>query len=137
GGPAARLREICLMGMSVALYGASLAMQTLRHRQYFIGADEEIASGPGIADLRPAYYHGALLVFYIVPIIVLSKKSAVPIDYGVTVAGAPAGLVGFIVAALILSPESLGAVRAALATQLQRSINLLPGSALATISPAH
>jgi len=60
-----------------------------------------------------------------VPIIVLSKKIAMPIDYGVTVAGAPAGLVGFIVAALILSPESLGAVRAALANQLQRSINLL------------
>ena len=67
-------------------------------------------------------------------IIVLAKKIAVPIDYGVTVAGAPAGLVGFIVAALILSPESLGAVRAALANQLQRSINLLLGSALASIS---
>ena len=68
------------------------------------------------------------------PIIVLSKKIALPIDYGVTVAGAPAGLVGFIVAALILSPESLGAVRAALANQLQRSINLLLGSVLASIS---
>ena len=43
-------------------------------------------------------------------------------------------LVGFIVAALILSPESLGSVRAALANQLQRSINLLLGSALASIS---
>ena len=134
GATLSRLHEIFLMVMSVALYGVFLAIQTLRHRQYFIGADEEIESGPGIADLRPAYYHGALLVFYIVPIIVLSKKIAVPIDYGVTVAGAPAGLVGFIVAALILSPESLGAVRAALANQLQRSINLLLGSALASIS---
>jgi len=40
-----------------------------------------------------------------VPIIVLSKKIAMPIDYGVTVAVRPAGLVGFIVAALILSPS--------------------------------
>jgi len=134
GATLSRLHEIFLMVMSVALYGVFLAIQTLRHRQYFIGADEEIEKGPGIADLRPAYYHGALLVFYIVPIIVLSKKIAVPIDYGMAVAGAPAGLVGFIVAALILSPESLGAVRAALANQLQRSINLLLGSALASIS---
>src|SRR5947208_14237557 len=115
------------MAMSVALYGVFLAIQTLRHRQYFIGADEEIESGPGIADLRPAYYHGALLVFYIVPIIVLSKKIAVPIDYGLTLAGARAGLVSFIVAALIVSPESLGAARATLAKQHQRSINLLIG----------
>ena len=35
---------------------------------------------------------------------------------------------------LVLSPESVGAVRAALANQLQRSVNLLLGSVLATIS---
>ena len=48
--------------------------------------------------------------------------------------GAPTALVGFLTAALVLSPESLGAVRAALANQLQRSINLLLGSVLASIS---
>jgi Ca2+:H+ antiporter len=50
------------------------------------------------------------------------------------VLNAPEALVGFLVAALILSPESLSAVRAALANQLQRSINLLLGSVLASIS---
>ena len=48
--------------------------------------------------------------------------------------GAPAALGGLLVAVLILSPESLAAVRAALANQLQRSINLLLGSVLASIS---
>jgi Ca2+:H+ antiporter len=38
------------------------------------------------------------------------------------------------VAVLILSPESVAATRAALANQLQRSVNILLGSALATIS---
>jgi len=47
---------------------------------------------------------------------------------------APEAVVGFLVAALILSPESLAAVRASLANQLQRSINLLLGSVLASIS---
>jgi Ca2+:H+ antiporter len=58
----------------------------------------------------------------------------VPIDYGIRVFHAPAALGGLLVAVLILSPESLAATRAALANQLQRSVNLLLGSALATIS---
>lgn len=125
--------EVFLMVMSLALYGVFLAIQTLRHRHYFVTADED-EKAPATPDLRPAYYHGALLLLYIVPIILLSKSIAVPIDYGVRVAGLPAALAGFVVAALILSPESLGAVRAALANQLQRSINLLLGSVLASIS---
>jgi Ca2+:H+ antiporter len=59
---------------------------------------------------------------------------AVPIDYGISVLRAPSALGGFLVAVLILSPESLAAVRAALANQLQRSVNILLGSVLATIS---
>src|ERR1700741_975370 len=69
-----------------------------------------------------------------VPIVLLSKKTAVPIDHVVHVLGAPVALAGFMVAALILAPESLAAVRAALANQLQRAINLLLGSVLASIS---
>jgi len=46
---------------------------------------------------------------------------------------APAALGGFLVSVLILSPESLGAVRAALANELQRSVNILLGSVLASI----
>jgi Ca2+/H+ antiporter len=65
-----------------------------------------------------------------------SKQLAVPIDYGIRVFHAPAALGGLLVAALVLSPESLGAARAALANQLQRSVNLLLGPALATISLA-
>ena len=65
---------------------------------------------------------------------VLSKQIAVPIDYGISVLGAPAALGGLFVAVLILSPECLAAVRAALANQLQRSINLSLGTALSSIS---
>ena len=41
---------------------------------------------------------------------------------------------GFLVSVLVLAPESLSAARAALANQLQRSVNLLLGSVLASIS---
>jgi Ca2+:H+ antiporter len=135
GGTLSVLHEIFLIFMSVALYGVFLAIQTLRHRHYFLGADEKEAMPEHRdLDLRPAGYHGALLVLYIVPIVLLSKKIAVPIDYGVSVLGAPEALVGFLVAVLIMSPESLSALRASLANQLQRSINLLLGSVLASIS---
>src|SRR5262249_31268073 len=58
----------------------------------------------------------------------------VPIDYGIHVLHAPPALGGFLVSVLVLSPESLGAARSALANQLQRSVNLLLGSVLASIS---
>lgn len=135
GGTLSALHEVFLILMSLALYGIFLAIQTLRHRHYFLDAGEkDEAPARGERDLRPATWHGALLVAYIVPIVLLSKKIAVPIDFGVHVLGAPAALIGFLVAALILAPESLGALRATLANQMQRSINLLLGSVLASIS---
>jgi len=135
GGTLSPLHEGFLMLMSIGLYAVFLAIQTLRHRHYFLEhgetADEE---APPITDLRPAAWHGTLLVLYILPIVLLSKKIAVPIDFTVRVLGAPEALVGFLVAVLIMSPESLTALRATLANQMQRSINLLLGSVLASIS---
>jgi len=134
GGTLSGLHEGFLIFMSLALYGVFLAIQTLRHRHYFAERDEEPAPLHPHLDLKPAAWHGMLLVLYIVPIVLLSKQIAMPIDYGITRLGAPYALVGFLVAALVLAPESLAAVRAAAANQLQRSINLLLGSVLASIS---
>jgi Ca2+:H+ antiporter len=75
-----------------------------------------------------------LLLAYLLPVVLLSKQIATPINYGIQVLHAPPALSGFLVSVLILSPESLGAARAALANQLQRSVNLLLGSVLASIS---
>jgi Ca2+:H+ antiporter len=78
--------------------------------------------------------HGLLLLTYAPLIVLLAKYIAVPIDHAIRVMGAPAALRGLLVAVLILSPESLAAIRAALANQLQRSINLALGTALSSIS---
>jgi Ca2+:H+ antiporter len=48
--------------------------------------------------------------------------------------GAPSALDGLFIAILVLSPEALSAARAAAANQLQRAVNILLGSVLATIS---
>jgi Ca2+:H+ antiporter len=68
------------------------------------------------------------------PVLILAKALALPIDYGVAKLGAPEAIGGFIVAALILAPESLAAVRATLSNELQRAMNLSLGSVLASIS---
>jgi Ca2+:H+ antiporter len=126
------MHEIFLIFMSIALYGVFVAMQTLSHRKYFLGPDE--ATGHAPHGVRSVPWHSVLLIANIVPIILLSKQIALPIEFGVNLFDAPDVIVGFLVAVLVLSPESLAAVRAALANQMQRSVNLLLGSVLASIS---
>jgi Ca2+:H+ antiporter len=130
-----------LIAMSMGLYCTFLALQTGWHREYFIvrgtdesGSLEEDAEYHGLTEIRSLPYHVTLLLAYMLPVLILAKQMAKPIDYGVNALGAPAALGGFLVAALILAPESLAAVRAALSNHLQRSINLSLGSVLASIS---
>ena len=58
---------------------------------------------------------------------------AAPLDAMVIKLGAPPALGGFVMAVLVLTPESIAAIRAALANRLQRSVNILLGSVLASI----
>jgi Ca2+:H+ antiporter len=128
------LQSVFLVVMSVALYGVFLAIQNLRHRDYFVAPG---ASGKGEAHIegfRSVPYHGALLAAHLVPVVLLAKQIAVPINYGIHELSAPAALGGLLVSTLVLCPESVGAVRATLANELQRSVNILLGSVLATIS---
>jgi Ca2+:H+ antiporter len=55
------------------------------------------------------------------------------VEAGVHLLDVPKGLVGIIIAALVLMPESLAALQAARANRLQTSLNLALGSALASI----
>jgi Ca2+:H+ antiporter len=130
---------VFLVLMSVGLYAVFLAIQNVRHRDYFVvprpaGAGEQGGGGHEAHEARSVAYHAPLLLAYLVPLVVLSKQLAVPINHGIDVLNARPALGGFLVAVLILSPESLAAGRAALANQLQRAVNILLGSVLATIS---
>jgi Ca2+:H+ antiporter len=120
--------------MSVGLYGVFLAIQNIRHRDYFIWPAPDEAAGEHGGTMHTSAYHAMLLLAYLLPVVILAKQIAVPIDYAVNALNAPPAFGGFLVAVLVLSPESLAAIRAALANQLQRSVNILLGSVLATIS---
>ncbi len=125
-------------GVTVVLYGVFLAIQTVRHRRMFVGPDVERAGMDELEEDRdapagPVAYHAVLLVATMLPLVLLSKKLAVFVDYGVLSLEAPTALGGLIVATLVLTPEALSALEAALANRLQRSVNICLGSALATI----
>jgi Ca2+:H+ antiporter len=132
------LQSVFLVVMSLAIYGLFLVIQNRRHREYFVRP----AIGTGLpaeaghaehASSNSSVFHVTLLVLYLLSIVVLAEEIAVPIDHAIEVLHAPVALGGFLVAALVLSPESLSATRAALANDLQRSINILLGSVLASI----
>jgi Ca2+:H+ antiporter len=122
--------------VSFLLYVTFVAVQTVRHRDYFlpdrmVAADHEIHADP--PSNRQTIISSALLIACLGAVVLLAKALAPPIEGAVTAAGAPIAIVGVIIAALVLLPESVAAVRASLANRLQTSLNLGLGSALATI----
>src|SRR6202789_89851 len=122
--------------MSISIYVIFVIIQNWRHREYFVrplGGQAIAAAHGDHGEPNSLTYHGILLVLYLLPLVVLAEEIALPIDHGIHVLHAPVALGGFLVAALILSPESLSATRAAVANDLQRSINILLGSVLASI----
>ncbi|GAB5468102.1 MAG: calcium:proton antiporter [Rhodospirillales bacterium] len=135
-----RSQEMIIIVLTVLLYGVFLAIQTVRHRGFFqppavedAGIAESKDPEPGQGSPRPLAYHFLLLILTLLPIVLLSKRLASIVDFGIVSAGAPIALGGVIIAGLVLAPESLSAIRAALANRLQRAINLLLGCAVATI----
>jgi Ca2+:H+ antiporter len=140
-----RVQQMFFAAVTILLYVVFLAIQTVRHRRLFVGPDVELTAleehgAPWKADWegkgeprRPLVWHAVLLVLTMLPLVLLSKYLAVFVDYGVFRLGAPAALGGVIVAILVLTPEGLGAMHAAAANRVQRSVNICLGSALATI----
>ena len=118
--------------VTLLLYAAFLFVQTVRHVDYFQAPGDD----PHAAEYGPAapfLASAVLLAISLVGVILLSKKFAALLDVALGRAGAPPALAGIIVALLVLSPESISALKAARQNVMQKSVNLALGSALATI----
>ena len=127
---------VFLSVMSVGIYAVFLFVQNRRHRGFFMAPEEKAeAIAPELAhhSSHSTFYHAAMLGCYGLPLVLLAKQMAAPLDAIVLKLGAPPALGGFIMALLVLTPESIAAIRAALANRLQRSVNILLGSVLASI----
>jgi len=120
--------------VSLVLYGSFIFVQTVRHRDYFlpIGQGDEEAHAPPPSN-RTALSSAGLLVVSLVAVVGLAKALTPTVELGVARLGVPKDVVGIIIAALVLLPEGLAAIRAARANRLQTSLNLALGSSLATI----
>jgi Ca2+:H+ antiporter len=129
------VQEIFLVITSVVLYGIFLAIQTRRHRQYFMEAEAGEPSRGGAHDfpMRSTGFHTTMLFLYLIAVVVLAEKFAIPLDNFIERLGMPQALGGAIVAGLVLAPEALAGIKAAMRNQLQRSVNILHGSVLASI----
>lgn len=122
--------------MSVGIYAVFLFVQNRRHRGFFMMPEEAadaVTAEPEHHSPRSTLYHATMLGLYGLPLVLLAKQLAAPLDAMVLKLGAPPALGGFVMAVLVLTPESIAAIRSALANRLQRSVNILLGSVLASI----
>ncbi|MFT3988850.1 calcium:proton antiporter [Aestuariivirga sp.] len=128
------LQQIILVLMTAGLYAIFLMLQTGRHRGYFVpegeAAHEEVEARDVSVPLLP---HAILLLAYIGIVVFLAEEFAKPVDFLTETLGAPMALGGIIIAVLVATPEAIGAIKAAMANHLQKSVNIFLGSVLSTI----
>jgi Ca2+:H+ antiporter len=137
GGPTfSTEQQIFLVVASLILYAIFLLIQTIRHRGYFMESERAIVAADSVdhaLHVQSTAFHAPMLVLYLIVVILLAEKFAIPLDNSIEKFGMPQEFGGAIIAALVLTPEGIGAIQADLRNQLQRSINILFGSVLATI----
>lgn len=120
--------------VSLVLYGTFVLVQTVRHRDYFLPAgDVEPEAHAAPPSDRTAWTAFGILLLALVVVVMLAKGLSAQVEEAILAAGLPLAIVGVVIAALVLAPESLAAYNAARRDRLQTSLNLALGSALATI----
>ncbi len=90
--------------------------------------------GAVIADHRPEITARVIvLVATVLPIVLLSHDMAALLDDGLDRAGAPIALSGILIAMIVFLPETITAIRAAAAGEMQRVSNLCHGALVSTV----
>ena len=129
------LSVVLLSVMSVGIYGISCSCRTAVTGA-ITSSSRPTTRTRGSRDARRVVALDALPLTDArgvrMPLVMLAKQMSTPLDAMVSRLGAPVALGGFVLATLVLTPESIAAVKAAYANRLQRSINIL-GSVLAAI----
>ncbi len=117
---------------SLVIYSTFLMVQTVRHRNYFLPENDDEPH----ADPPTIFVSIMSLIFLLIclgVVVVMAKSLSPTIESVVHNLGAPQALVGVIIAAVVLLPEGMAAIKAARRNQFQTSLNLALGSAIASI----
>jgi Ca2+:H+ antiporter len=129
--------------ITLLLYAVFVALQTSRHRNFF--AEEATAIAAAFKSTQEGWaksprqrrlvvWHSMLLLLTLIPVALLAEDMALFLEKADHKLGWPEQLIGVIIASLVLAPEGLSGLRAAWNNHLQRSVNILMGTALSTIA---
>ena len=133
--------------LTVVLYAVFLGFQMRSARRLFIQPEgmamhvphqvSAAAAGnaPAPIDRRQIVVRALVLIAMMLPIVLLSHDLAIVIviDYGIAALDAPVALGGVLIAIIVFTPESITAVKAALANEMQRAVNLCLGAFVSTV----
>lgn len=129
--------------LTAALYAVFLWRQTGAQAGDFqevtSPAREAEAPRPPLREILSAHRpellaRAALLIATVLPIVLLSHDMAPLLDDALSRLGAPTALGGVLIAMIVFTPESLTAVRAARAGEMQRVVNLCHGALVSTLA---
>jgi Ca2+:H+ antiporter len=121
---------------SLVLYLVFVWVQTVLHTEDFVQPDTVGEPPPPADEHDPgdrAWVSFVMLLVALVAVVGLAKVESPAIEDAVDAIHAPQSFVGVVIAILVLAPESIAAVRNARRGQVQTSLNLGYGSAMASI----
>jgi Ca2+:H+ antiporter len=157
GGWMSEPMEVFVGLASISLYGVFLWLQTTRHREFFahhgeserseearkaLEGDGDDASRTRLVELPHGHVDvatistprtSALLLLALVSVVLIAEGLVGRVRALLDAAYLPPGIGGVLIGCLVLAPEGLAALKAAGRGSMQRCINILLGSALATI----
>lgn len=123
--------------VSFSLYALFLFVQMFSHRDDFLDIEHADAHGHDQAQVpAPARtFLTSLLALPVslVAVVLLAEILADPVGSQIEQARLPDSLVGVVIALIVLMPEGIASIRAAMLNRLQTSFNLALGSALASL----
>lgn len=120
--------------VSLVLYGSFVFVQTVRHRGDFLPVAGGNVEPPALRPSnRNTLVSVILLLVSLLAVVGLAKALTPTLEIAVAWLHGPKAVVGIVIATLVLLPEGMAALKAARANELQTSLNLALGSALASI----
>ncbi len=138
--------ELFVGAASLGIYAVFLWMQTTRHKEFYAhhGRSEReanerreaIAAGEPLQTAHhasPTWLSVTLLVASLLAVVMIAEGLAGRVQTLLAAYYIPKAIGGVFIAALVLAPEGFAALRASGRDDMQRSINILLGSAVATI----
>ena len=133
--------NVVLSVVAFGVYAIFLSAQMGRYRNLYTERETLVIAVEGGGETLeaeggnlPLWKAAALLVAGLLVVCLIAESMGQLIETGITDLGLPSSLAGVLVAMLILAPEALNAIQAASQGEVQRSINTLYGSVVATVS---